>query len=167
MKYTGTDWKYVFNPAAKTIDFSLQPGFEWTNVFAIINLTQNTLIYAVGQTGYGATINSAGTILTLQFNTSAYSSSDVLMFVLDEGNDNLSDLITIFAGAAQDPDMTRMFVDAPGGTVKAPTIETLLRQVVLELRVLNFNLVQVGAIGGPSADLDSLRAELDLNFTDV
>jgi hypothetical protein len=168
MKYVPLNWVYAFTPASRTIDFTTQPGFDYRNLFAIINLTQNKLMYAVGQAGLGASVDATKRILSLQFDTTLHSASDTLQFIVDEGNDNLADLIALATdNAVYDPDMAVINMNGPGLLVRSSSLESQLKAILLELRVLNFNFSQIGSVGGPAQDLDALRNELDDDITDV
>ena len=72
----------TFNPASKTLDFSSLSGFNIKNLFAVINITRNQIIYASGQSSLG-TSNMAGSIITLVFDTTSHNAGDVLMVLYD------------------------------------------------------------------------------------
>lgn len=72
----------TFNPTSKTLDFSGLSGFNIKNLFAVINITRNQIIYAAGQSSLG-TSNIAGSIITLVFDTTSHNSGDVLMVLYD------------------------------------------------------------------------------------
>lgn len=76
----------TFDPALKTVDFSGFSGFELDRLYAIINITRNKIIYAVAQTGLGQS-SFASNVITLQFDTSTHSSSDILMIIYDNQNE--------------------------------------------------------------------------------
>ena len=73
----------TFNPTSKTLDFSGYSGFNLDKLFAVIDVTQNQIIYAVGQPTYGLA-SVSGSVITLVYNTSALSASDVLLVLYDE-----------------------------------------------------------------------------------
>lgn len=70
-------FKPNFLPATQQVDFSNWPGFTITKLYAIINVTQNAPIYVAGAPGLGAT-STAGSVITLAYNTTTHSTSDVL-----------------------------------------------------------------------------------------
>jgi hypothetical protein len=70
-------FKPSFDPISKTLDFSLFPGFSLTKVYAVINVTRNTPIYIPGIADYGIS-SVVGSLVTLSFNTTSHSSSDIL-----------------------------------------------------------------------------------------
>ena len=72
----------TFNPASKTLDFSSLSGFNIKNLFAVINISRNQIIYAAGQSALG-TSNMAGSIITLAFDTTSHNAADVLMILYD------------------------------------------------------------------------------------
>ena len=85
------DFRPLFDPVNKTLDFSLLSDFSITKLFAVINITQNTPIYIPGASGYGiSSVN--GSILTLSYDTSSHSASDVLNVYYSVENDNNDDM---------------------------------------------------------------------------
>lgn len=72
------DFRPAFNPTAKTLDFSQLANFDISKLYAVINTTQNTPIYVPGNIMFGFSSISGSNILTLSFDTSAHSSSDIL-----------------------------------------------------------------------------------------
>lgn len=73
---------YIFTPGASgvgTIKTNIV-NFDIKLLVAIINATRETIIYSPGLSGKGFTAISGDTI-TLEFNTSTYSSSDVLQIL--------------------------------------------------------------------------------------
>lgn len=85
------DFRPLFDPVNKTLDFSLLSNFSITKLFAVINITQNTPIYIPGASGYGiSSVN--GSILTLSYDTSSHSASDVLNVYYSVENDNNDDM---------------------------------------------------------------------------
>jgi hypothetical protein len=90
------DFRPLFDPVNKTLDFSLLSDFSITKLFAVINVTQNTPIYIPGASGYGiSSVN--GSILTLSYDTSSHSASDVLNVYYTAENDNNDSMKTITA----------------------------------------------------------------------
>ena len=71
------DFKPLFNPTNKTLDFSLLPNFDIKKLYAVINVTQNTPIYIPGASGYGIS-SISGPLITLAFDTTSHSASDSL-----------------------------------------------------------------------------------------
>lgn len=71
------DFKPLFDPVNKTLDFSLLPNFSVSKIYAIINITRNTAIYIPGAAGFG--INSTtGSVITLSFDTTSHASNDII-----------------------------------------------------------------------------------------
>lgn len=83
--------KYTFNPdsSGSWIDFSGWEGFNPRWLKAIINQTRNVMVYVPGLTGIGGTFDGAGKVLTLDYNTSTHSASDILLFQYDDQEDVL------------------------------------------------------------------------------
>lgn len=153
MKYTGNNLNYTFTPTSKSVDFTGEPNFAWTNLFAIINLTANAAIYTVGISGYGASIDSSGKILTLEADTTAMTASDKLMFIQDEGNDNLAQLLAVAQGISTS-------AAAAGVVTHSDRQEYLLRAILTEQRLTNTLLAQIGNVRD---DLDKLRADITIS----
>lgn len=79
----------VFDPVNKTLDFSQWPDFQVHKLYAVINVTRNTPIYVPGTTRFGFS-SVTGNIVTLEFDTTTYETSDKLSVYYDtnpeEGN---------------------------------------------------------------------------------
>jgi hypothetical protein len=71
------DFKPLFDPVNKTLDFSLLPNFDIKKLYAVINVTQNTPIYIPGAAGYGSSYVDIP-VITLSYDTSSHSASDIL-----------------------------------------------------------------------------------------
>lgn len=73
----------LFDPVAKTLDFGGMNGsFAIDKLYAVINVTRNTPLYIPGAAGYGIT-GIKGTKITLTFDTSTHSSSDLINVFYD------------------------------------------------------------------------------------
>ena len=75
-----------FNPTAKTLDFSYLPNFDISKLYAVINVTRNQPIYVAGAPGLGATLGNTPNIVSLTYNTSSYSATDILNVYYDTTN---------------------------------------------------------------------------------
>lgn len=77
-----------FTPGAAgagTLNFSTTPGFTLNRLLAVLNQTQNVIIYGATVSGKGYTAFNAGTkVLTLAANTSTGSSGDSLICIYDD-----------------------------------------------------------------------------------
>jgi hypothetical protein len=75
---------YTFNKVAQTITFTDYTTIDLKNIFVIIDVTNNTLIYQANKVGYGGSV--AGNVLTLDFNTNtgSYNNSDDLQIAYEE-----------------------------------------------------------------------------------
>lgn len=96
-KLLGTDLtgSYTFNPAANTITFSgLRQNIALQNILLITNTTANTIIYNFADSNTGA-VSFNNNILTLDYNTSAMSSTDKLQIYVDVESyeESLNDLL--------------------------------------------------------------------------
>ena len=76
---------YVFTPATRRMDFTGFAGFDIRRLYAIIDQTANQIIYAESVAGYGLA-SQTGSILTLQYDTTALSGSDALQVIYDDPN---------------------------------------------------------------------------------
>jgi hypothetical protein len=71
----------TFNPISKTVDTGIE-NFDIRRLYAIINQTANQIIYATSsEKGYS---NVTGDAITLQYDTSAMSSTDILQIIYDD-----------------------------------------------------------------------------------
>ena len=79
----------VFDPVNKTLDFSQWPDFQVHKLYAVVNVTRNTPIYVPGTTRFGIS-SVIDKIITLEFDTTTYETSDKLSVYYDtdpeEGN---------------------------------------------------------------------------------
>jgi len=149
----------VFTPGAAgagTLDFSLSgSSFDVTRLAAVIDISSNNAqLYLMGVTGYGASIDTTGKVLTLQQNTAGLAASDTLVMVFDEGNDNLNDLNTVLFGA-NDPDASYRLPS--GAQVRNPVLEGLLRETNALLKVLVRMTIADKQI--PDSDIESMLSE--------
>ena len=85
---------YAFNPTAKTVTFSgLSQQITLANILLITNVTANTIIYNFASSSTGA-VSFANNVLTLDYDTTSMSSTDVLQVYLDlAGEESLHDLL--------------------------------------------------------------------------
>jgi hypothetical protein len=81
------DFKPLFDPTNKTLDFSLLSDFSVSKLFAVVNITRNTPIYVPGTTDYGIS-DVDGSIITLSYDTSLHSASDILNVYYDSNSVN-------------------------------------------------------------------------------
>ena len=84
-KLLGTDavGSYIFTPASNTITFSgLTQAIALQNFLLITNTTANTIIYNFADSTTGA-VSFNNNILTLDYNTSAMASTDLLQIYVD------------------------------------------------------------------------------------
>ena len=110
-------FKPQFSPSNKTLDFSAFPLFNIQNLYAVINVTQNTPIFIPGASGYGVS-SISGNIITLQYNTSTHSSSDILNVYYDTQYNNIANNPVELGGQLQ-------------------TIKEYLGHILTELQVMN------------------------------
>ena len=136
----------VFTPGAAnvgTLDFGQLPGFQGDLLYGVINVTRNQIIYAPGTTTYGGSFS--GSVLTLAYNTSSHATNDELNCYYETqpvgGNIN-----TIFNNTALER----------GGMLD--TLVNLQMQVLTELRILNFMLMDELRVN--RQDIESLRSDM-------
>jgi hypothetical protein len=75
-----------FSPSIKAVDFSAKPdGFSLNKLYAIVNVTRGVAIYGAGLISLGITSIDAlnPSLIYLQFDTTAHSSSDILNVYYD------------------------------------------------------------------------------------
>lgn len=153
MKQLISTYRPVFNAAQQQLNFSNFPNFNINNLYAVINVTQNTPIYIPGAPGYG--ISNFGTsvttsgqttyTLTLQYNTTSHSNADVL---------------NVYYEAAPGVQYSNNPMEAGGNLEK---IVSLMESTLIELKVHSylFSSLLHGAVYAANApDLEDLRASL-------
>jgi hypothetical protein len=75
----------IFNPTAKTLDFSAWNSFDIRRLMAVINDSRNALIYAVANNGIGLIKEfSTNTLIKLQYDTTNHTPNDILTVLYDE-----------------------------------------------------------------------------------
>jgi hypothetical protein len=141
----------AFYPGAANagyLDFTaMAPAFQLNQLYAVINVTRNVILYAPGVSTaglYNNTSNNNPNIIYLASNTSTYAQTDKINIVYDaypatQGN----------AGSNN--------IAERGGMVEATYI--LLSQILLELKVQSY-MLQQGFYPIPKDDLDQLRNDL-------
>lgn len=72
--------EYIFDASARAITFSF--AFELQNILLITNLATATIIYRFDKAAFGAQ-SFTGNVLTLDFDTTAMSDSDILQIIVD------------------------------------------------------------------------------------
>ena len=150
----------VFTPGAAgagTLDFSAYPLFDISKLYAVINVTQNTIIYAPGATGLGAatvanSITAAGVaatsnIVALQYNTSTHNSTDLLNVFYDTSIGALD-----YGAIGNEENVTR---ETGGNLQKLVEIQ---QAMLAELQVMNIILAQ--GLNINMDDLNQLRSDL-------
>lgn len=146
---------YVFNASAKTLDFTNEPGFDVRNLFSVVNLTTgNTALYLIGIAGYGAAIDASGKVITLAQSTTGMNDSDTLIFVYDEGDDVLSDFVSVAIDGV-DSDLSTL--GSKGIYMKSTTIVELLTKIYAEQRITN---ILMSTLVGTNDNLDAMAIEI-------
>jgi hypothetical protein len=74
----------AFNPAAKTVDFSNVAGFVPGRLLAIVNATSRATLYDPITARLGLA-SVSGSVVTLQFNTTAQAPTDTILAFYDDG----------------------------------------------------------------------------------
>ena len=74
----------MFNPAGRTITFIGMDSIKLERVLIVVNTTRNVVMYNFAGTTSGGSVS--GNVLTLQFNTSGFASSDALLIYYDDPN---------------------------------------------------------------------------------
>jgi hypothetical protein len=77
--------KLTFAPAAKTIDFAGIAGFNIKNLISVINQTRGVVIYSTASATLKYT-NLTGTVLTLNYDTTAQNANDVLQVIYEDNS---------------------------------------------------------------------------------
>ena len=71
------DYKPLFNPSARTLNFQTMGTFNINKLYGVINVTRNAILYAPGATGLGVTAVNRS-IITLELDTAAYAATDII-----------------------------------------------------------------------------------------
>jgi hypothetical protein len=119
---------YAFNPTANTVTFSgLSQQITLANILLITNVTANTIIYNFASSSTGA-VSFANNVLTLDYNTTSMSATDVLQIYLDlAGEESLHDLLRrmnklLESNAVVDSRLRqKVVIEAIGTNLAAPT----------------------------------------------
>lgn len=77
---------YTFDASAQTVDLSGISGFNVKRLVAIINQTDGVLIYSTANPSLRFT-NVAGTVVTLNYDTTAMADADVLQVIYETADD--------------------------------------------------------------------------------
>lgn len=141
MKQLLTSFTPVFNPTAKTLDFTNYPNFSTLKLYAVINTTQNVPLYLPGAIGYGGQANTiyGPSVISLQSNTSTHSTTDDLAVYYDTA-----------------PGVESNFAAELGGLLQQLTENQ--NQVLVELKVMNMILSQGLNIND---DLQAMRNDIN------
>jgi hypothetical protein len=142
----------VFTPGAAnagTLDFrAMEPRFELDKLYAVINVTRNQLLYVPGGTGLGLVVTNEqpASVITLELDTSSYSSTDDLNVIYE--------VATGLVGSAGG-NLPREY----GGMLEMQLI--MQQKMLIELMVLN-TLVQEMTNNNGHEDLTQLREDFAL-----
>jgi hypothetical protein len=80
---------YTFNPVAKTVTFTDYASLDLSDVILITNVTDGTIIFNFASPNLVGSV--AANVLTLNYNTTAMSSTDKLAIYLDDAYTPSSD----------------------------------------------------------------------------
>jgi hypothetical protein len=75
--------EYIFDASLKTVDLSSIRNFDVKKLYAILNITRNQIIYAIGTTAYGLA-SISGNVLTLVYDTTYQDDTDLLGIIYDD-----------------------------------------------------------------------------------
>ncbi len=144
---------YTFTPGASgvgTIDTNIV-NFDIKLLYAIINVTRETIIYTPAISGRGYT-SITGDTITLEFATTGMNSGDILQFIYDSTADYPS-----FVNTGQAQPLTE-------AQLATAEITEALRQVQTQVEVLKNTIGQtrVDASGRLRVLLDSISTSLTL-----
>jgi len=142
----------IFTPSTKTVDTKID-GFDIRKLYAIINQSTGSLIYATGVQGKGFTSVSDSTIV-LQFDTTSMNSTDVLQFLYDDDSDTQwlqnifesVDTLTFLAGLRGPSANLRVTVTDGGIVVTSGTISNIGAIGAFATQQIVPSTVNIGAI---------------------
>jgi hypothetical protein len=142
MKQLLTTFRPVFTPGAAgagTLDFTGYRGFSINKLYAVINMTQNTVIYIPGAPNLGYTALANGTVITLATSTATH---------------NPGDQLNVFYDTA--PGVESGFAAEQGGQLQIS--QEALTSMLVELQVHSFILAQ--GLNINMDDVNQFRADL-------
>jgi hypothetical protein len=128
----------TFNPTSKVLDFGSLRNFNIDKLYAVINVTRNQPIYIPGAPGLGVTSVVGGT-LTLAYDTSSHSATDILNVYYNSSSDKLESNLAQESGGNLDD------------------LNDLMRQILTELKVQSVMLKEGLNIRD---ELDQLRFDI-------
>ena len=139
-------FKPVFTPGAANaglLDFTALPGFSVTKLYAVINDTRNVPLYIAGAPtlGYVANTSQPGTVVTLQTNTTGFSSNDILNVYYDTAPGVESNTSAEVGGNLQ----------------RAVDLQVAM---LTEMKIMNLLLMQIASGLNIPDDLDAMRQDL-------
>ncbi len=137
------DFRPLFDPANKVLDFTNLDGFNLKKLYGVINVTRNTPIYLPGVAAYGITGQSTDKILNLTFDTTLHDSADVINVYYETSSAQAN--IAMESGGYNQ----RMY-------------ETMAHMLI-ELRLMNIMLQE--GLNIRRDDLQSMRDELTNNLS--
>ncbi len=79
---------YAFDASTRQITFTGIDNFDVKKLYAVLNITRNQIIYAIGDAEFGLSAVSGSTI-TLLFNTTAQADTDTLGVIYDDVIDEI------------------------------------------------------------------------------
>ena len=142
---------YSFNAATKQIDFVSFSGFNYSRLVAVINLTQNKILYATGATGKGGTYS--GTVLTLEWDTTTYSNGDTLQIIY-------GDAPSLYTGLT-DAELRAAPVPVNGTIDLSSTTLTALENVSIDNFPASQNVVVTSSVLPTGAATQTTLAAID------
>ena len=153
---------FVFDSSSNRIDFTTFPNFDFTYLYAIINVTAGKLIYATSGQSAGLNGTYAAPYLNLTFDTTSMNPSDELQIIynmpaqpiadadengimstidLDSGERglNFNLLNSSFGGRLEEPmptpheDKALAIAINNGGVLKSPAMDTVTNQLIVDV----------------------------------
>jgi hypothetical protein len=130
----------IFNPTAKILDFSAYPySFSFDKLYGVINVTRGVPIYAPGTPTIGVT-SVIGNVITLQYDTSTHSSTDLLNIYYDTSSGVENNTPLEIGGQNQ-------------------MMQESLNQILVEMKLMNLILMQ--GLNINIDDIQSLRNDIN------
>ena len=150
MKYSPR-FSYTFTPSSNTLNLSANTGFNIAGLLAVIDVTQNVMIYASSSSGLGYSAISGGNILTLQYNCSSLASTDILNFIYDDG----IQAPTVRSTTSVAADVAAVVMSHPAGITYIQGVQstpitgsiTSASSVIGPINAASFNVATIGIYG--------------------
>lgn len=160
----------IFNPVARTLDFSAWASFDIRRLMAVINDSRNVLIYAIANNGIGLIKEfSTNTLIKLQCDTSNHASNDILTVLYDEPYQIEVTTLSLPPNASTETTLSSINTKLPSlssGKVPVETNLTPLTDTQLRASAVPVSLSTLPSITG-SISVDNFPSSQEITATSL